>query len=327
MQPTLLRRAAPILLALISLIVLTSFPAQAQDETYQPISGVDRVQELVKRIETSGAHIANETRKALLVEGRSIIEQDSQAASGNLPLQRELKTAISKSKQLGEEKARLEANAKRTQQQVDDFNRRLESHRLYVENDLNPRSDALNEAFVKRIATFRAMAAEQFTATTAAQLVKAATAKGQRPPMDAAWNYHQHNRDVAEGLAPEENRCALVLSLTLDLKPRKGEKSLKDVASVIPEVRGADIANRYVRARELSNRLSDDWGKPEEFTGEAAEKALQGRKGVIFFDGGYGIAGDIAHIDLWDGKQGKLADAIPPHFKQASRILFWKTPE
>lgn len=305
------------LLALLGLAGL----ACAQDETYQPLPGIERVTELVQRLETEGDDLSPAILEGLLAEGRDILAVNADAMAGLLPIQAELRTALATDRALADERAALLANPQRTQAEVDDFNARLAAHQHYWQTDLTPRADALNAAFEKRIARFNFRAGEQFAARTDGKVVREAMARGERPPLPAAWNYHQHNRAIAEGLAPQENRCALVLSLTLDLNVRPGEASLADVGSAIPEVRGADLAQRYVRADELARRLKDLWGQPEEYA-PGTGQSLQGRKGVIYFEHGYN---GVSHIDLWDG--AKLGDDLEAAFQSSDRVWFWTTPE
>src|ERR1043166_9193910 len=51
--------------------------------------------------------------------------------------------------------------------------------------------------------------------------IKSAIASGARPPFLAVWqNYSTYFHDhIGEGLAPDQNRCAITLSLTLGLQP------------------------------------------------------------------------------------------------------------
>lgn len=92
-----------------------------------------------------------------------------------------------------------------------------------------------------------------------AHVVQEATARGHKPPFLPLWDYYQYNRDVAKGLAPEQNRCAIVLSMTLGFQPRAGEHTLQQLGGgsltsiftdirkkmVIPQVAQADISKRY----------------------------------------------------------------------------------
>jgi len=335
--------------ALIVLVLMGSTWrfVHAQD-TYIPTPGMAGVRDLVDRLEKEGDNIPKEIRRTVLAEGKLIIEEENRGLAGDTPLQRELRAANAKWKSLDEERARLkmrkeelEANANTTQEDADalntamkDCNKRFAAHKRYVNDDLTPRVEAANASFKKRIARFGLTAVEQIAALSDAQSIKDATSKGRRPSFKATWNYQQYNREVAELLAPKEDRCALVLSMTLGLKVRKpkdknekAEAGLKDVASVLPVVQGADVANAYVRAGELAKRLRSDWKKPEEFTPATAEQSLQNRKGLIFFDGGYGNNGAISHIDLWDGEKKQLGDDLPPAFKEAKGIWFWSMPD
>src|SRR5687768_13803414 len=99
---------ARLLFLLVTPILAWSGPsvpdARAQDDTYKAIAGIERVRELVGRIDSEGAGIPSEIRQGLLVEGRAIVEQDRQAAAGLLPLQTELKESDAKFKLLADEK-------------------------------------------------------------------------------------------------------------------------------------------------------------------------------------------------------------------------------
>jgi hypothetical protein len=168
-------------------------------------------------------------------------------------------------------------------------------------------------------------------------------------PVERVWESFRQNRDIARGLAPDENKCALRLSMTLGLMPREGEASLKDIGNgvnwrtivseikkkikgpdgtgVLTEVKEAEIGKRYyIRAHELANRLTDEWGDPEELTRETAKQQLRNRIGVIFFKGGFGFLGNDDHIDLWD-RERWVSETITTFEKatdRAEKIWFWE---
>lgn len=182
--------------------------------------------------------------------------------------------------------------------------------------------------------------------------LREAISRGKTPSFADASDLYQRTRTVAHGLAPYESRCALVLSMTLGLTPRAGEKTLKDVG-VIPNVKEAELASRYyVNAKELANRLRELWGQPHEIVGEdAALQLLRGRNGVIYIENGFGILLTSGfgmplrrgnHIDLWDGTKMSWAAATPGRtsingdesfatgtttqqaLSRASKIWFWE---
>src|SRR5205814_5430787 len=55
-----------------------------------------------------------------------------------------------------------------------------------------------------------------------------AVSRGDKPPFQPLADYYDYNikQTVAKNLAPDEDRCAIALSLTLGLEPRPGEASL-----------------------------------------------------------------------------------------------------
>lgn len=176
-----------------------------------------------------------------------------------------------------------------------------------------------------------------------AHLVRDATSSGTPPPFQPLWDYYQYNRDVAKGLAPEQNRCAIVMSMTLGLEPQPGEKTLRQLGSgeglasiftdirkkmVIPAVAKSEIAKRYyIQAQELAHRLEREWGKPQVSDGANARELISGKKGVIFLENAYPRAGSLGrrtgdHIDVWNGSRIGSDSTTP--FDQAERVWFWE---
>lgn len=173
-----------------------------------------------------------------------------------------------------------------------------------------------------------------------AHAVRNATSRGTTPPFQPLWDFYQYNRDVAKGLAPEQNRCAIVMSMTLGLEPRPGEKTLRELGSgeglssifaeirnkmVIPAVAKSEIAKRYyVQAQELANRLEREWGKPSVIDGAKAREFISGKKGVIFLQNAYprarGRTGD--HIDVWNGSRIGSDSTTP--FENAEKVWLWE---
>jgi len=183
-----------------------------------------------------------------------------------------------------------------------------------------------------------------------AEVIRAAMARREKPPFEPLWNYYQHNRPIAQGLLPDGNRCALVLSMALGLEPRPGELTLQELgdkglrATLIDQIRrgpGAPVRNStvtdtelakryYVQAEQLADRLKDEWKTPTEFSPEEARRALLGRRGVVFLEHAYPSASSLGllrtgdHIGLWD--KDHLADPATTPFEKADRVLFWEFP-
>ena len=198
-----------------------------------------------------------------------------------------------------------------------------------------------------------------------APIVKAAMLAHQIPPFDRLWRVHHLSRNIAKGLAPEENRCAIVLSMTLGLSPipEKGDESLnnietglshqiigqlkkwgkelwkgQDLEQYVPflkEIKDTDLAERfYIKSEQLANRLRDEWSPPSYAHGEKKVKELLLNKlGVVFFKGGFGKPLNLNHIDLWNGQQWATYDPQGggTDFKQASTradlVWFWEIPK
>lgn len=166
-----------------------------------------------------------------------------------------------------------------------------------------------------------------------AKAIKDAISEGRKPPFQPVWDHYQNNRDIAKGFAPQENRCAMVLSITLGVEPRANEASLRDLklrGGVIPELADAEIAKRYyIRAQELANRLQDEWGEPVLLKSSAAEKAITGKRGIVFIEDGWANArGEMTvdHIDVWNGRLIGAHNALEPRFERAVRVWFWELP-
>lgn len=156
---------------------------------------------------------------------------------------------------------------------------------------------------------------------------------GHRPVFASAWQKHLDpkvgSRVTAGGLIPNDNRCALTLSITLGLSPRPGEHSLDDMPPntpwkrhLIDEIRGAGLAGRYyIKSAELASRLRNEWGEP--IRPRSRNIDLHGKVGVLFFDGGFGGGN---HIDLWNGQ--RWAADTRTNFEQAMSsardVWFWE---
>ena len=179
-----------------------------------------------------------------------------------------------------------------------------------------------------------------------AQAIRSAMDRGGRPSFQTLWDHYQFNREIARGLAPEQNRCAIVLSMTLGLRPRAGEASLRDLSGgsllsvlsqirhklVIPEVGRADIATRYyIRAEQLASRLRSEWGEPLVMSGPEARRQIEGRRGVILLKDAYrsgnslGAAHSGDHIDVWNSNRIGSDSSTP--FNDAASVWFWEMPK
>ncbi|HEX5886397.1 MAG TPA: T6SS effector amidase Tae4 family protein [Pyrinomonadaceae bacterium] len=163
-----------------------------------------------------------------------------------------------------------------------------------------------------------------------AKKIKDAVSQGQKPPFQPVWDFYQSNRGIAKGFAPEENRCAIVLSLTLGFEPRANEATLRDLKErkgVIPELADAEMAKRYyIRAQELANRIQDEWGAPDVIKSTAARTAISKKTGIVFIqDAWLGGSGSMTvdHIDVWDGDKIGAYDSLVPQFERAKEVWFW----
>lgn len=185
---------------------------------------------------------------------------------------------------------------------------------------------------------------EKVDALRDAKSIKDAVSKGDKPPFEQLWKYYRYNRDIAKGLAPEENRCAMVLSMTLGLEPRPGEASLQQLGvtgittifkqirgkMVIPQVSESEIAKRYyIRAQQLADRLQDEWGPPLVIDGRNAKETIAGKKGILFIQNAYPRAGSLGgrsgdHIDVWNSDRIGSSATLP--FDKAGKVWFWETP-
>ncbi len=194
------------------------------------------------------------------------------------------------------------------------------------------------------------------------QVVRDALRRGEKPPFQPLWNYYEFNRSIAAGLVPEENRCAIVMSMTLGLEPRGNEASVASLTdpkkkSMIlglmstkylekpirnPAATHTEVAARYyLRAEDLANRLKSEWGQPQEIDALDAAKYLNGRQGVVFLEHAYlesrrptsHTQGSYLedpfknfrkgdHIDLWKSNMNASESSMP--FQHAQKIWFWE---
>lgn len=173
-----------------------------------------------------------------------------------------------------------------------------------------------------------------------AELIRLYTARGQKPPFAPLWNYYKYNRPLALGLVPKTNRCAIVLSLALGVEPRQGETSLHDLGNkelvktlvgplkslLDKPVQNSEVAKTiYIQARQLANRLKNDWGNPMYYEGKNALDKIKDKKGIIYLYGAsLAVRRDGDHIDVWDhGRLGADGSVKP---EDAIEVWFWEIP-
>ncbi|MEW6353615.1 MAG: T6SS effector amidase Tae4 family protein [Pseudomonadota bacterium] len=227
---------------------------------------------------------------------------------------------------------------------------------------LNDKADNLNADWVQTLAVFmqdvdQALAAaekiplDRANALKNVRLIRDAVAQGEKPPFQPLWDYYGYNRPIAEGLVPDENRCAIVLSMTLGLEPRAGEATVEalgnklhaiakqikrhvtmdDKPHTIDAVADAEIAKRYyIKAQQLADRLRDEWGEPLAVEGPQTLEAISGKRGVIFIQNAYRRAGSAGertgdHIDVWDADHIASDSSTP--FDDAEQVWFWEIAE
>lgn len=185
------------------------------------------------------------------------------------------------------------------------------------------------------LAALRLSSAAKEEARQNAKAIQDALARGDKPPFKPLWDYYKYNRPIALGLVPNENKCAIVMSMTLGLEPRTGEMSLQDIGNkelvatlvgpiktiLVTPVKDSEIAKRYyIQAQQLADRLKRDWGVPIYLNGKKARETIAGKKGIIFLENAYGFRGD--HIDLWDSDHIASSSSTP--FERADKVWFWE---
>jgi hypothetical protein len=162
--------------------------------------------------------------------------------------------------------------------------------------------------------------------------------KGRPANFARLWVKYQKERVHAVTLDPPADRCALVLSLTLDVRPHQDTKSASFEQLSLDETkpkRRQGGGNYYVRASELAGRLANEWGKPDVVgRGTWVFNHIEGRTGVLFIHKSLRYAeirhlhpklGD--HIDLWDGS---MMGSVPDRLKGdlvvtcAFKASFWE---
>jgi hypothetical protein len=153
-------------------------------------------------------------------------------------------------------------------------------------------------------------------------------------------------------MAPDENACAITLSMTLGLQPQGDEKTLANLdprarsfghhlwgklfnrdGQTLQTVTDADIAKRYyINSEQLAARLGRDWGPTTVLSGREARTYLSGKKGIIYIWHGYRNAWRAGlrtgnHIDVWNGDRivGTHNPSTPP-IEEAQKVWFWELP-
>lgn len=206
-------------------------------------------------------------------------------------------------------------------------------------NTLDSEAEKINAEWQTLLNKFIADVNNAVTAIISAKQVKDAVRSGQKPPFQPLWDYYQYNykHNIAKGLVPNEDRCAIQMSMTLGLEPLSGEANLHSLGPTVArkiikfikeqkidmplkEVTDAEIAKRYyIRAQELANRLKKEWGSPSVLSGTKAEMQLTNKKGVIFIMDAWG---NTDHIDVWDSN--RIGSDINVPFNMAKEIWFWE---
>ncbi|MFL6388867.1 MAG: T6SS effector amidase Tae4 family protein [Terriglobales bacterium] len=185
------------------------------------------------------------------------------------------------------------------------------------------------------------------------RMIREAVTRGEKPPFQPLWDFYEYNRSIAKGLVPDENRCAIVLSMTLGLEPGAGEASVQDLKDRkeksmliglistkrlddpvrLPAATHTEVAERYyLRAQQLADRLGREWGAPKEFSGLDSDKYLNGRQGVVFLQRAYLRFGKPElstqgfrtgdHLDLWKSTMNATDSSMP--FDKADKVWFWE---
>jgi hypothetical protein len=120
------------------------------------------------------------------------------------------------------------------------------------------------------------------------------------------------------------NQCAIRLGVSLDASHIK-VTGVRRCATVYPTLR-SHSPGHILSAQELADALAKN---PKYFGSKVAVKKLngsmqsnmgylQGKKGVLFIQNGWG---PTDHIDLWDGMTLKGGD--PEYYLKGEQIWFW----
>ena len=139
------------------------------------------------------------------------------------------------------------------------------------------------------------------------------------------------------GYVTQGDRCALVMGLTLRLRPGPGDKTFRGLSAASADVRNQPVLdNMFVKANDVAMQILRTYGPQTLFlTGGNAPSNLNGLSGVVYLENCWktrwghvtGVkSGD--HIDLWDGNvieiyrnEPQLAVAL---VRNAERVWFWQ---
>ena len=146
-----------------------------------------------------------------------------------------------------------------------------------------------------------------------------------RPLFSSIWSFHHSNLIAVQMVDSVEYHSTIAMSMTLNLTPCPGELSLIGDHSAILGVQGVNVANRYVVAKELANRITKEWGDPEELKSDSIASKLKNRKGIVYFNEECGVCAPCNHIDLWNGSA--FASPQTPSPSCAESVLFWEILE
>ena len=153
----------------------------------------------------------------------------------------------------------------------------------------------------------------------------------------------EHARSWAEGVT-EGNRCALVVGVALNIKPKSERESFRALKTgVVDGVKGMPfLAKFFLKAQDLADATAAWFGPPEICEGRSALKSLSGRKGVIFMQDCWGGTINLGvtslrirddtfdHIDLWDGNQIEIykgthsVKSIHAFVQKSKSVWFWE---
>ena len=201
-------------------------------------------------------------------------------------------------------------------------------------------------------AALQQLQTEREAALVDAGVVQEAVSKRQMPPFTSLWALYKYNRPVAYGLLPDENKCAVVMSLTLGLEPGPDEMSLGklgnptlvsrivhaaksiylhqtvDRPQTNDAMRDTAIADRYyLKAQDMANRLMKEWGPPAALDGRDARNWVSGKRGVIFSVTRISLDMDIPATTSDSGTRTILPTARQHHLSAQTRYGFGRFPK
>ena len=141
------------------------------------------------------------------------------------------------------------------------------------------------------------------------------------------------------GEITEGNRCALVMGITLNLKPDRDQLNFRGQKSANSSVRNQPFLEKmFVKAEDLVSQITRTYGPPDvEVCGLHALDAVARAPGVIFLRDCWSTptekvtfsknkSGD--HIDLWDGS---IIEIYRSHANanslvlNARNVLLWRS--